>query len=332
MTKKRILIFSAFIIGILVLFNIYIYNSNNNVNNQINECNLNTQSLACMSNIKIDINKVAQAQKLYLLTSKSDYKSEYEFYFKKIYNEVNELYKDGIINKTQYINLKNSLDDYKTLNDNLISNNSENISLELENVLLSSNDAQIKFLSKLDDIINTTKDTITEQNATIKDNTDLQINVAQVTSTIITSIITLFVYLIKKYSKSDTLDDVFKCLIGVDNNKEDESDFNNKYKNDINSINETLKQYEQIIEIANILSKQNSKLECNLSKCKILINDIKKSINILCNDSHIDNKYAQAIIADVQDQLIELSILFESLPIYNDLLLDLYELIKAKEK
>ncbi|MGL5314353.1 MAG: hypothetical protein ACRC92_13975 [Peptostreptococcaceae bacterium] len=330
MTKKKISIFSLAIIFIIFIFNVYIYNSNNNVNTQIQQTTSSTQSLSNISNFRIDINRMSQSQKLYLLTLKDEYKSEHEFYLNKVYNQINVLYTDGDIDKAQKTELLNSLNEYKTLNNTLVKNISGiSITEETENIILSANESQIKLLSKLDSSIDLTKSSIEDQNTLLQNLTDFQANGVHVVSTVITSIISFFLYFLKKYSNPEDVGDFIKCIdhLNDDDNNENKPHSNNNQS--IELINEKLLKYEKMLEIINAIYKQNSKLECNLSKCEMIIKDLRKSTNKLIQDSNTCSDVAKNIIDDISEQLTELKILFESLPIYENLLSDLHEIINS---
>lgn len=326
MSKKRVIIFSALIIGILIIFNIYLYNSNNNVNNHIEQNVSSAQSLANISNFRIDINRMSQAQKLYILTLKDEYKSEYEFYLNKVYNEINELYANGNIDSTDKTELMNALNEYKSLNNTLIKNIvNTSISENTESILVNANECQIKLLLKLDNSIDFAKSSIDTESNIVKGKTDNQVTIMQTISTLITGIISFFIYFFKKYSKPEDLGDFIKCIDNIETDKENQSKSNSE--NNIELINEKILKYEQMLDIIHAVYKQNTKLKCNLDKCEMIIKDLRKSISKLSQDSNTCNDYAKNMIDDISEQLIELKILFESLPIYEDSLSDLYNII-----
>ncbi len=205
MGKKRVIILAVLMISIIVVFNIYLIISNNNVNSQIEQSTSLTQSLTDISNLRIEINRMSQAQKLHIITSKDKYEMQYETYLDNIYDGVNQLYKDKLIDSDDKTKLFQALDSYKDLSrsidTNLVDNNN---SQELENILIKVNDAQILILSNLDNAINTAKESVSEQNALIKTTTDFQVNGVQTVSTVITSMISVFIYVVKKYSSPDS--------------------------------------------------------------------------------------------------------------------------------
>lgn len=331
MNKKIVVVSCITIIGILVCLNIFLYSNNNKVNSYLEEGSLRTDSMLEISKFRIEINKMAQAQKLYFLAGKDKYKKEYEYYLTSICSKLNVLETRGIIDKVQREELLKSINNFNLLNENLGgSANLEHIPKDTEELILQLNDSQINILSQLDSSIDDTKNVINDNNSSAIANTDLQVNGVHIVSTIITGLTSVFLYFLKKGTNSETINKFIDCIDEIeDKNKT----VNKKEKSleDIEKIKVDIGKYEELLKIVKILYSENNSIKYNIEKCRKSIEQIDNNLYRLKIEIKDCSDLSQELFDNIQKQIVELRIEFQALPLYNKIILDLYNIIINEE-
>lgn len=337
MSKKLTLITSLVVIILLIVLNIYIYISNQKLSQYVDESNSHTQSIVLIDRFRTDINVMAQAQKLYLLTSKEKYKNQYEENLKNIYKIIDDMVLTGDITSTEKDEILNVVDEYSNINNTTMDLiNDVKIDEDVENMILKSNEDQISILEQLDKSIEYTGKNVAEKNGTISENADSQKSGIQTISTIITGFLSSVLVYIKKNSNQfgKEVQSIVKC-IGNENDDENineqdkESQVINKENQNIKRSIEDIIECEKMLEAAKLVYGQSTKIEDKLNNSFAIIKEIDEYLKILkkmiaeSEDCYPGEK--SIMMRDIEDKFIKLRILFESLPNYNDTILDVYK-------
>lgn len=346
MTKKSIVIVSSIIISVLIGLNIYMYTKSYSVSQYIYQNNVNAKGIVLIDKFRVNINRMSQAQKLYLVTSKEEYKKEYENILENVYSSIEELEKSNSIDDIEKEELIMVLDEYsdmeKTMS-NLIKG--EVISENLEKAVIESNQAQLNILKQLDKSVDKTKENLVKQNDSFVSQINTQKNTVQILSTIITAIGSSFIYYIKKNpAKFGTK--VGKIISSIDDEEKDTGICigNNikKIEAEIIEIEKEAKQSKKcMLELLNHEKNlEGIRLinnEANNLKAKLLEGDeILAKIDFLLKKLIIDieeikecSEQIQAEkIRNIEEVMVDLRILFETLPIYSSIILDISTNIK----
>ncbi|MGL6104826.1 CHASE3 domain-containing protein [Romboutsia sp.] len=345
MKKKSIVTISVIIISILLGLNIYMYLKSYKISQYAYESNLNTESIVLIDKFRTNINRMAQAQKLYLVTAKEEYRNNYEQNLQKIYSTINELESSGSLTGAEKQELIMVVEEYSNMEKDMMNLiNKQIIGADLEKAIVQSNQAQLNILRQLDNSVEKTKDNAIQQNETMVSQTNLQKNGIQIISTFFTVMSSTFLYYAKKnptkfggkigkiiYCISNTIEpdkkiekeikdiekEIIKIEKGNNESKKCMKDLLNHEKNlegiklinmEANNIREKLKEADEII----------TKIDFQIKKLIIDIEEIKE-----CSSQIQGEK-----IRNIEYEMIELRILFETLPIYSNIILDISTNIK----
>lgn len=348
MNKKVMTISCLSIILMLSILNIYLYKNNKDVNMFIEQSNIQAESMLEMSKFKVEINKMAQAQKLYLLTSKKEYKDEFNSYISSIYLTVDELERSKKIDINQKESLIKYIKQFQEINDSLIEiTNKVEVSTEVEQIILQLNEAQINLLSQFEATIEDSKNIIEERNNIAIENTDTQVNGVQAVSTVITGLTTVFLYLFRKGVNKESVEKLLGCIDSdINNNLTNNSNNSNPsnysenvvYKKNVNDhvdidvIKKEIKHYDGLLRAIKLLYKENHDIKYNIDNCSMLISQIDKELSKLKIEVEECSESSKSSLLRIQKQFIDLRISYEALPIYNKLTLDIYNIIIYDKK
>lgn len=353
--KLQVVIWSTIIISIVAL-NIYVCKNSSMITKYVNESNSHTQRIVLIDKFKSDINTIAQANKLYILTQKYEYKIEYEEALKNVYKTINELEADGSISSDEKNELIIALKDYSNINSKTMNINTvSKISEDIENNILKSNQSQLEVLNQLDKSVEETNKNVKEKNNIIESALNNQKGNVQVISTILTAIGSGILYYIKKnpVKLGKQVGEIIGCISNIEENTENASegkqiDKNNKdikkdeFDEEVNKIEKEYEEvkkcvdniimYEKAIEYFNLIYKQSAKMEVKINQSNEIIDDIFIYLNQLkINIEECKNCSGEIkldLLNEIQTQLIELKILLETIPIYNEIIKDASNEIK----
>ena len=347
MTKKLILTVSVIVICMLIGLNICTIFSSKKISKYVDESSLDTQSIVIIDNLRTNINKLSQAQKLYLLTSKEEYKTKYYEELKYVYQLIDDMEQYGRINTEEKNELINVVNEYDELDKTLTSVNAGDvITPQVENEIIKSNNAQLNILQQLDKSVESTNKDLLDKNNTITSSSEFQSIWIQVVSTIITGIGSAFAYYIKVYSKKSNgkLGEIVNCISDMtdeDNNNNDEMinvhheivnvDKQNDY---YKKCMEDLMKYEKMLEDAKLIYLESTNMknkikEVNntINKIEITLDKLKEKIENIESCSSEIKKY---VIEDIEDEITNLKVLFQALPIYNDIISEISNSMKNR--
>lgn len=348
--KLHVTIWSTIII-FLVSLNIYVYNNSLKVSKYVDESNSHTESIVLIDKFRTDINVMAQVNKLYLLTGKNEYKIEYDETLKRVYKTINDLEASGSISNDDKSDLIKALEEYSHINMETMSSNIINkIDANVENEILKSNEAQLSVFKELDKSVEQTNKTVREKNNVIESILKNQKGNVQFASTIITAIASGIFYYIKKNPAKvgKQVGEIIDCITNIegeknfDLNKTEENQENINLKNstkdelyeeikeiekkydDVKECINNIIKYEKVISYCDLMYSQTIKMEEKIDKSNEIMNEIYIYLNQLkinlreCKDCKDEIKLD--LIREIQEKFVELKIVFESIPIYNDVI------------
>ncbi|MEF9992490.1 MAG: hypothetical protein RRZ84_01195 [Romboutsia sp.] len=332
MTKKAIIIVGSSIIVILIILNIYIYISCSNISKYTNESNTHSQNIVLIDKFRTDINKMAQAQKIYLVTLKDEYKVQYEKNLKDIYSTLSNMESSGVITYEEEDELKKVVYDYSISSEEYMnSSNKEVVSEELEKQIIDSNNSQINILTKLDKYVEITNSNLNDNNTTISDSATQQKNRVQSISTVITGLVSSIFYFIKKngFKVNKDVEKIINCI----DNKEVVDNINTK----VNTVSGEIVRCEYILQQIKIIYKHSNKMKDKLNKYQEVIAQIDSYLNQLrlkIQESEVCSPGVKSeILREVEQELVELKLLLESLTIHNGIIVEISsEIINDKNK
>ena len=355
--KTQVIIWSAIIISMIAL-NVYVYLDSSNVYKRINESNAHTDRIVLIDKFRTDINIMSEDNKLYLLTGKKEYKDSYDKTLGKLYKNINDMNISGTITNKEKDEATKILGEYSKLNIAILNDGTPNkIDSNMEDNILKLNHLQSDLIYELDESINKDYQNIKEKNNTIQEISKSQKVNVQATSTALTAIISAIAYYIKKNpSKTGAqVGEIIDCIVNIDDDKDQDKGSKNKIKDEnieentgkneeverkkeydvLEKCIEEVVQYEKIVELYNLIYKESVRMKSKIQKSNEVINEICIYINQLrinieeCKDC--PEKMRIELLNEIQEKLIELRILVETLPNYNELIEDISnEIIKKK--
>lgn len=351
MSKKLHVTIWSTIIIFLVSLNIYVYNNSLKVSKYVDESNSHTQSIVLIDKFRTDINVMAQLNKLYLLTGKNEYKVEYDETLKRVYKTINDLESSGRISSNNKSDIVKVLEEYSYINMETMNSNVNNkVDENVENEILKSNEAQLSVLKQLDKSVEQTNATVKEKNNIIESTLKNQKGNVQVASTIITAIGSGIFYYIRKnpVKAGKQVGEIIGCITNIEDEKkansnkieekqeninlknsakeelyEEIKEIEKKYDDVKECINNIIK-YEKVINYCDLMYSQTIKMEEKIDKSNEIMNEIYIYLNQLkinlreCKDCKDEIKLD--LLREIQEKFVELKIVFESIPIYNEVI------------
>ena len=325
--KKKIVISLSVIITMLLSISVYTYITNNKISSYIEESSSLRKKTLILSDLRSDLVKCSQDQRLYILTQDKDYKNKLNEGMKEIYQNVENMYKEGYLTLTEKNKLTYTLDNFKDLNINYFNKNYNNsISTQLENEIINYNAEQLKILNNITLDITSQSENIEKENDKINSLSTLQSKSIQSATSLVAIIISGFLYYFKVKLKKDDVDieDIINYLT---TNAKENIDDNNKKIDDLDLLKSKITENEILLDNAKLLYMQSLKLKDRYEKSEVILAQIDSSTKILKLMLNTLEDYpdtAQKIILnDIEDQLLNLKILFKSLPYYNELVMDI---------
>lgn len=325
--KKKIVISLSVIITMLLSISVYTYITNNKISSYIEESSSLRKKTLILSDLRSDLVKCSQDQILYILTQDKEYKNKFDEGMKEIYQNVENTHKEGYLTLTEKNKLTYTLDNFKDLNINYFNQSYNNsISTQLENEIINYNAEQLKILNNITLDITSQSESIEQENDKINSLSTLQSKSIQSASSLVAIIISGFLYYFKVKLKKDNVDieDIINYLTTNDKKNID----NNKNKiDDLNLLKSKITENEILLDNAKLLYMQSLKLKDQYEKSEVILAQIDSSTKILKLILNTLEDYpdtAQKIILnDIEDQLLNLKILFKSLPYYNEFVMDI---------
>lgn len=325
--KKKIVISLSVIITMLLSISVYTYITNNKISSYIEESSSLRKKTLILSDLRSDLVKCSQDQRLYILTQDKDYKNKLNEGMKEIYQNVENMYKEGYLTLTEKNKLTYTLDNFKDLNINYFNKNYNNsISTQLENEIINYNAEQLKILNNITLDITSQSENIEKENDKINSLSTLQSKSIQSATSLVAIIISGFLYYFKVKLKKDDVDieDIINYLT---TNAKENIDDNKKKIDDLDLLKSKITENEILLDNAKLLYMQSLKLKDRYEKSEVILAQIDSSTKILKLMLNTLEDYpdtAQKIILnDIEDQLLNLKILFKSLPYYNELVMDI---------
>ncbi len=98
--KKKIVISLSVIITMLLSISVYTYITNNKISSYIEESSSLRKKTLILSDLRSDLVKCSQDQRLYILTQDKDYKNKLNEGMKEIYKNVENMHKEGYLTLT----------------------------------------------------------------------------------------------------------------------------------------------------------------------------------------------------------------------------------------
>lgn len=333
--KKKIFISISVIIIMLLSVSTYTYINEQQLSHYIEESNVLKKKVLILSDLRTDLVKCSQVQRLYILTGKKEYKNQFDNNIKEIYKVIDDMYKEGYLSVTEKKKLNYTINNFNNLSkDYFIKNHTNYISSQLENELVNYNKEQLKVLNNITLDISSQSDDIAKENDKINLLYSTQSKLVQGVSSSIAVIISGFLYYFKVRLKKDNIDidDIINYL-----SKDEKEDLREvKEIEDLNLFKLKIAENELLLDNAKLLYMESLKLKDQCEKSEIILAQIDASVKTfksLLDD--IDNypDVAQKIILnDIENQLLNLKILFKSLPYYNEFIMDISKNMIFKDK
>lgn len=325
--KKKIVISLSVIITMLLSISVYTYITNNKISSYIEESSSLRKKTLILSDLRSDLVKCSQDQRLYILTQDKDYKNKLNEGMKEIYQNVENMYKEGYLTLTEKNKLTYTLDNFKDLNINYFNKNYNNsISTQLENEIINYNAEQLKILNNITLDITSQSENIEKENDKINSLSTLQSKSIQSATSLVAIIISGFLYYFKVKLKKDDVDieDIINYLT---TNAKENIDDNKKKIDDLDLLKSKITENEILLDNAKLLYMQSLKLKDRYEKSEVILAQIDSSTKILKLMLNTLEDYPdtaqKVILNDIEDQLLNLKILFKSLPYYNELVMDI---------
>lgn len=335
MTKKTMMILCVLIICALFVFNIYLYYSNNDMNNMLEDSTTNTEYITQVSKFRSEVNMMSQAHKLYLITSKEEYKKEYNTYLQNTLSTLNNLEKEGVIKSKQKNELSNAIQEYKIKNESLEGKINYEVSPEVENLIVESNETQLSVLGQFDKSIEEARLSVKQQNDFVISASDSLKKGVQGISGIVTAITSGMMYFLKNPKNKETLTNLVECLEEQEIPKSSKVDIKKDPSNiniqDLENIEKNIIKYNEAIDGIKLVYIQNPNIKEKFNNIQKILLEIEKSLYKLKFESNSDEKM-QIYLEDIKNSLIDLKINIEILSTYNDFSLDIFNFYIDKYK
>lgn len=326
--KKKIIISLSVIITMLLSISVYTYITNNKISSYIEESSSLRKKTLILSDLRSDLVKCSQDQRLYILTQDKDYKNKFNEGMKEIYQNVENMHKEGYLTLTEKNKLTYTLDNFKDLNINYFNQSyNSSISTQLENEIINYNTEQLKILNNITLDITSQSENIEKENDKINSLSALQSKSIQSASSLVAIIISGFLYYFKVKLKKDNVDieDIINYL--TTNDKENIDNDNNKKIDDLNLLKSKITENKVLLDNAKLLYMQSLKLKDQYEKSEVILDQIDsstKSLKLILNTlENYPDTTQKIILNDIENQLLNLKILFKSLPYYNDFVMDI---------
>lgn len=338
---KKSLYFIIPILCLLTVFNLYIYFNNAQVTSEINNNNELRSNVTQSEKLRNSILTMSDMGKYYLITGNTEYKTQYLIELNNSFDLLDKLTNSGVISNESSQNLLVNLNEYKNLYETLIpatvtSNSTKNV----ESTISTLANIESDMSSHLSETLVTNIETMDSRANTIIDATDIQSNISQIFSTILTLLMAIPMYFIKKLKENPTktLEDVVETIKSENDiykSNENTSDHTIK-DNDCNIFHgsDELKEIEnKLIERAVLLSylktlySHNEYMKEQWSQASIMLNELDQKIDTLISQVRSIGEYSSLIsnndMETLKDKVNELQCLFEQLPNYHNFIMDL---------
>lgn len=345
--KKKILAGCIVIMVLSLGISVYAYITNQKISNYIEDNASLRKKILVLTDLRTNVVKASQTERLYILTQKNSYKKEFDESITNLYKEVDNLYKDSYINSSEKKKLVYTLDEFKNVSANYsnhyTSNNYTTIDDSVEKLILDYNKSQLNILNEITLDITSDDETFTEKDSSISSNSNFQTKAIQGVSSAITVIVSGFLYYFKKKLNKDNVDieDIINYLTNIDDEDKVTTPPPSKVNNEsdlstISDMKDKIIKSEVLLSNANLLYKESVKLKNQCEKTEIILSEIDsymKKLRVKIDDiSDYPTSAQKIILDDIDKQLIELKILFKSLPNYNDFIIDISNNMLDKDK
>lgn len=341
MTKK-IIIGITVIFSLLIYISCYAYVSNQKLSEYVKESTTLREKILLLGDLRTEIVKCSQSEKLYLLTNKNDYKKQFNNNLKQVYIKIDDMYNQKYISKTEKDKLLFAIDKYKNSSSTYFNENySNSITPELENNIIQYNSEQLDVLKEVTLDITSESDDFSQKDNLINAFYSNQTKLIQGASSFITIIISGFLYYFKKKLKKDNVDieDIINYLTSCEettNNKVSIPSSTTDNSKNLVTCKQIIGESEVLLSNAKLLYIQSLKLRDQYEKSDIILSQIDISIKSLKLKLYTLDDYSIAaqnvILDDIENQLINLKILFKSLPYYNEFIIDISKNMISKDE
>lgn len=333
--KKKIFISIFIVIMMLLSISTYAYINEQQLSHYIDESSLLKKKVLILSDLRTDLVKCSQVQRLYILTGKKEYKSQFDNNINEIYKFTDDMYKEGYLSYTEKKKLNYTINNFNNLSkDYFIKNHTNHISSQLENEVVNYNNEQLEVLNNITLDISSQSDDIAKENDKINLLYSTQSKLVQGVSSSIAIIISVFFYYFKVKLKKDNVD--IDDIINYLSMDEKESLSEVKDTEDLNLFKSKICENELLLNNAKLLYMESLKLKDQCEKSEIILAQIDASVktfkSLLNNIDDYPDAAQKIILNDIENQLLNLKILFKSLPYYNEFILDISKNMIFKDK
>ena len=350
---KKLLIYIIILVIVLVLsLNLFLFYNNSSLSDTLNNSNNIRNTIIELDEFKTTITEMSDSQESFILTGNSKYKDDYESSLNNAYDNANTLLDNDIISSEDKNTIIDLIKDYDSINESIFNSSiSYPASNELETLITNSNNAKLKILHSVSNIIANHRNSLEKSSDSISKSIGNQKTFVSWLSSIFTALITIPPLIAKKFIKnSNNISSTINSLMPNNsiNTSSTSGDLQNDSLSDSISFLETFFNFQnnvegikevraQLIENAtlinylNVVEFNNLEMSKNYNECKsqlsLIINNLIDIQKKCSNNSYID---ICNDIEKVKSALNNLSITINNLFNYNEYMINISKLLLSK--
>ena len=322
---------------------------NSSLSNAINNSSNIRNTIIELDNFKTTITNMSNSQEIFLMTGNSKYKNDYNNYLAAAYTATDSLLTDNMISNEDKTTLDDLINDYDSINASIFNSTiSYPANSEFESQVISSNNAKLKILHTVSNIIYSHRDSLNDSSDSIAESISSQKSIVNWISSIFTALLALPTIFAKKLLKVNSN---FSADINSSTSNDSSTSNSNTDSEGITPSIVTLEKFfnfennaeslkevrEQLIENAVLLnyihiSSFNSSTLSN--KCELCSNQLNSIINEFSSIEkiYLSNLSKESLdiysrIANLKAALNNLSIQLSQLNDYNSYIIKINEIL-----
>ena len=353
---KKLLIYIIILVIVLVLsLNLFLFYNNSSLSDTLNNSNNIRNTITELDEFKTTITEMSDSQESFILTGNLKYKDDYESSLNNAYDNANTLLDNDIISSEDKNTIIDLIKDYDSINESIFNSSiSYPASNELETLITNSNNAKLKILHSVSNIIANHRNSLEKSSDNISKSIGNQKTFISWLSSIFTALITIPPLIAKKFIKgSKDISNSINSIVKSDSSTTISTDINDSsplldsinvletffnFKNNVEGIKEVRSQLIQnatLINYIRISSLNNSTINDKCQDCSNTLNSILDSLvefeKLYSTNLSTIPLDIVSYITKLKCSLNQLSIELSQLNEYNNYLLKLNNLLLNKE-
>lgn len=339
--------------SLVVALNIFMFIKNSSLSTTLNDSSNIRNTIIELDNFKTTITDMSNSQEIFLMTGNSKYKDDYNNYLNNSYTSTDSLLNNNMISNDDKTTLDGLINDYNSINESMLN---ETISYpatsEFESKIINSNNAKLKILHTVSNIISSHRDSLEDSSNSISNSLKNQKSTVNWISSIFTALLALPTLFSKKLLKeSSNIANNINSIISDNSSKSDSNTDNTNtppsivtlekffnFENNVESLKEVREQLIENAVLINYIHISSFNSSTISDKCQLYSNELNSIINefssiekIYSNDLSKESLDMYSRITNLKAALINLSIHLSQLNDYNNYIIKINDILINKE-